>query len=369
MSRRAGAITLISLGVLLIAGALILRFAIVPAVAQFPDDVDTTRTYEGTVDILNRSAIENPQPDATVLYNDLPVVIERTVKTEAVDGEKALVSDISQMFAAPGTPIEGQRLTGSTDFYTIDRKSMNSIDNFANRPEVLPREGLVIGFPIGTETRDYTGWNGDAQEPVTLAFQGEEERNGVTTYKFTASSGPKVIKDPGTLSEFPTAVPRDAVPAVAPLLGLPPEVESLIAAALPILPETIVLEYTYEFDASYWIDPTTGILIDIEKNDVRKAYPIEGQLPIEIEPFEVYNLTYTTTPETRVAAVDDAEDNGGLLRLFGTTLPIAGTAAGALALLGGLLMLRRRDSGEVALEAATEVTGVDPVKKDSTLSS
>lgn len=369
MSRRAGAITLIGLGILLIAGALLLRFAIVPAVAQFPDDVDTTRTYQGTVDILNRAAIENPQPDATVLYDDLPVVIERTVKTEDVDGQKALVSDISEMVAAPGTPIEGQRLTGSTDFYTIDRKSMNSIDNFANRAEVLPREGLVIGFPIGTEPRDYTGWNGDPQETVTLEYQGEEERNGVKTYKFTASSGPKVIKDPGTLAEFPTGVPRDAVPAVVPLLGLPPEVESLISAALPILPETIELEYTYEFNASYWIDPTTGILIDIEKNDIRKAYPVEGQLPLEIEPFEVYNLNYTTTPESRIAAVGDARDNGSLLSLVETTLPIAGLVLGGLSVLGGGLMLRRRSRDDEISAGQTGVVEVDTTKEDSSVSS
>jgi hypothetical protein len=354
MSRRAGAITLLALGAILIAGALVLKYAIVPAVAQFPDDVNTTRTYQGTVNMLNADAVVNPDPGKTIFYENMPVVIERTVVTEDVDGQKALVSDVSAMLANGGG-IEGTRLTGSADYYAIDRKTMSSIDNFTSESAVLPRQGLVIGFPIGTEKRDYTGWNGDAQETVTLSFVAEEERNGYDTYKFTASSGPRVIKDPGTLSEFPPGVPRDAVPAVAPLLDLPPEITTLLEVALAALPETIELEYTYEFAATYWIDPVTGILIDIEKNDVRKAYPVEGQLPIEIEPFTVYNLNYTTTPETRLAAIEDAESNGGLLNLFGTLLPIAGLIAGALATLAGGWMLLRKPSYVPVTEEAVEV--------------
>ena len=40
---------LLVLGIVLIVAALVLRFAIVPGLKQFPGDVDTTRIYTGTM--------------------------------------------------------------------------------------------------------------------------------------------------------------------------------------------------------------------------------------------------------------------------------------------------------------------------------
>ena len=271
------------------------------------------------------------------------MISTRTVTTEDVDGSKALVRDKADLTAADDSQIPaGTRLTGFDDYYTIDRKTMEAIDNFTANDAVLPREGLVVGFPIDTEARDYQGWNGDPQTPVTLVFVGEEEREGINTYVFTASEGPLPILDPGTLGEFPAGLPKETVPAIAPLLNLPPELEALIGQALPLLPDVLPLEYTYEFSARYWIDPTTGILIDIEKNDVRKAIVAVPGLPLEVPPIEVYNLNYTPTAESKADAVDDAKSNGRLLQLGRTTGPIALWILGALLLVGGAYLLLRR---------------------------
>lgn len=339
MKSRTIAISLLAVGVLLVAGGFVLKYAITPELAQFPDDVDTTRTYGGTVDILNQSALADPsQP---LFFNDLPVISTRNVTTEEVDGSKALVRNQAELTAAPGTPIAGARLTGFDDYYTIDRKSMEAIENFTDSDKVIPgRSGLVVGWPIGTEARDYPGWNGDPQTPVTLEYVREEERAGINTYVFTASSGPLEIKDPGTLSEFPEGIPKEAIEPLLPALNLPPDILAALPQLLPLLPDVIPLSYTYEFSATYWVDPTTGILIDIEKNDVRKA-EIVG-LPIPLEPIEVYNLRFTATEDSLAAAVNDAEDNGRLLTLGETVGPISLWALGGLLLLAGAFLLRRR---------------------------
>lgn len=348
MKGKAIPLSVLVVGALLVVAGVVLKFAIVPALAQFPDDVDTTRTYGGTVTILNQSVLTDPsQPP---FFTDLPVISTRTVTTEEVDGRKALVRDKADLNAAPGTPIAGVRLTGFDDYYTIDRKSMQAIENFTGDDRVLPnRQGLVVGFPIGTEDRDYPGWNGDPQTPVTLKFVREEERGGIDTYVFTASSGPLAIKDPGTLGEFPNGIPREAVEPLLPALNLPSDIAAALPQLLPLLPETIPLSYTYEFEATYWIDPITGILIDIEKNDIRKA-EVQG-LPIPLDPIEVYNLRYTPTQESLVAAVDDAKDNGRLLQLGETTGPIGLWTLGGIAIVAGaFLLLRRRPDEEPAVE-------------------
>ena len=46
-----GVATLV-IGVLLIAGGLIVRFVVYPSQAKFPDDVDTTRTYDGELAVI-----------------------------------------------------------------------------------------------------------------------------------------------------------------------------------------------------------------------------------------------------------------------------------------------------------------------------
>ncbi len=344
MKGKALPVALVAFGAVLIAAGLILRLVIVPALSQFPDDVNTTRTYNGVVTMLNREALED-QTQA-LFFESVSVVSDRTVKTEQVDGGKALVRDTANLVAAEGTAIAGKRLTGSDDFYTIDRKSMESIDNFADHASVLPREGLVIGFPIGTEQRDYAGWNGDPQLPVTLFYQGEEERQGVNTYVFTASSGPEPIKDPGTLAEFPAGVPRDAVPAILPLLNLSPELESAVGVLINILPEVIPLEYTYEFEATYWVEPATGVLIDINKHDIRKAIVRVPNIPLEVPPIEVYNLVYEPSPESLEDAVDDANSYRSLLQLGTTTGPFTLIGLAIASLIGGALLLWRRNQGD-----------------------
>lgn len=358
MKNKLGARVLLVLGVLAIAAGFVVKFAVVPSLAKFPDDVDSTRTYAGVVNILNRAELENPT-GADLFFTGLPVISDRTVQTVEVEGDGALVSDIATLLAAPGTPIAGARLTGSEDYYTIDRETMVSIDNFTNDDRVLPREGLVVGFPIDTEARDYIGWNGDPAQTVTLSYQGQEEREGRNTYVFAAESGPLPIVDEGTLAEFPAALPKAAVPVLAPSLNLPPEILGALEQLLPLLPEMLPLEYTYEFSARYWVDPLTGVLIDINKNDVRKAIVAVPGLPLSIDPVEVYNLTYAPTEESLADAVDDAEDYGSLLTLGRTTGPIGLWVLGAILLGAGAFLLGRRppEVAAPATEAADDSEG------------
>ncbi len=314
-------------GLALIVLGLVVRLAIVPGQKQFPDDVDTTRVYAGTLDIVNASALASGDL-ANAFLTDVPVEVERRVTTEQVEGELALVRSKADIIGP-----NGQVIIGSDDWYTIDRKTMEHVANFTSEQRVFEgREGLVVGFPIGTEPRDYPGWNGDPRTPLTLRYAGEEQRGGIDTYVFEFTTEAELIEDPATLANFPTAVPKDLIAGLAQIIELPPEVAEALPAVLPGLPDPLPLAYTFETNAKLWIDPVTGILVDLDRRDVRRAVLNLDFLPNPVPLAPVYDLSYTSSPETLAEAVEDAEDEGGRIRLFESTIPLVLMGLGVLLL-------------------------------------
>ena len=77
MNKRIGSFIALGLGVLLIVAGLVVKFAVVPALAVFPDDVDSTRTYEGTLEVmLNAEALATGDM-ANVFMRDVPIKLSR----------------------------------------------------------------------------------------------------------------------------------------------------------------------------------------------------------------------------------------------------------------------------------------------------
>lgn len=323
-------------GVVLLALGVLVQFALVPASARFPDDVDTERRYEGELALmLNADALATLDLE-NVFIRNVPVTIDRRIQTLEVDGNNALVSDVS-IVNGPAGP-----LLQSDDTYAIDRKSMESIENFFDDERVIEREGLVVGFPIGTESADYVGWNGDALVPAPIVFQGEAARGGVDTLAFTAAGGPDVIADPEVLAQFPPALPKAVIEGLVPALGLSDEAAAQFAGILPSLPDPVPLTYTYSYDTSYWVEPDSGVLVDYAKQESRSvAIDLGGQLaPIS----EVMNLSYAQTSDSVAAAVADAEDAQSTLFWLATVLPLVLFIGGVVAALVGLLMMNNRHS-------------------------
>jgi len=337
------------LGLLLVAGGLVVKFAILPALAVWPDDVDSIRTYDGTlVTMLNPEALATGDM-ANLFWENVPVSVDRHVTTEQVDGNRALVREVATMYALNADGTRGEVIQGSDDFYTIDRKTLAHIPNFTDNEAVDEnRQGLVIGFPIGTKKQDYQGWTDDYQALSTTVYQGVEEHEGITTYHFTSSSGPKPIVDPVMLAMFPQSMPKAVVAGLAPQLGVSDELMAQFTMLLPALPDPIPFAYLYEYVTEYWVEPTTGMLIDYTKDESRiLALQVDpsivamGMVPVG----EVFHLVYEQSDQSIADAREEAEDNEALINLFGTIIPYAAIGAGALLVLvgGGLLVVRRRE--------------------------
>ncbi len=327
------AVGLLTLGIAAVAAGLVLLLFIIPGMAQFPDDVDSTRVYEGELSVMLNGEALAAGDLANVFLRDIPVTIDRRVQTLEVDGQKALVND-SAVMSSPAGPLQQ-----AEDTYAIDRKSMEHIANFSGDERVLDREGLVIGFPIGTEAADYRGWNGDTMETNTLSFVSEEEHEGLNTYVFTAASGPDLIKDPELLASFPAELPKAVIESLVPALGLPDEALAEFGALMPLLPDPVPLAYTYSYETKYWVEPNTGVLIDYDKMESRAVLLNVGEQPVPVA--EVMHLEYVQAADSVADAVADAEGAQGQLLWLGKVLPYGLIAVGLVLGLLGFAAMRR----------------------------
>jgi len=340
MNKSIGRIMLL-LGLLLIAAALVIKFVYLPGRAQWPDDVDSTRTYDGSLHVMLNPQALAAMDLANLFLRDVPITNSRHVTTEEVQGGKAIVREVAQMFG-PG----GQELQGADTWYAIDRVTMEAVSraavaDFRDRDKVTDREGLVIGFPIGTDAKEYDGWSSDFQQALKVSYVKREQRAGLETYVFESSSPPRETLDPEMLALFPPALPKDVLIALAQTLDLPAALSERFVAILPELPDPVPLKYTYEYETSYWVEPTTGVLVDYEKHEAYKVALQLGGLPAPVPITPVFEQSYHTSAASVEEAAQDAREAKGQLDTFGTTLPLALGAVGlALALAGAVLMRR-----------------------------
>lgn len=339
MKGKIGGSLVLILGLLLVAAGLVLKFAVLPMLAVWPDDVDSTRHYEGTlVTMLNPAALATMDV-ANLFLANIPIVVDRHVTTDQVDGNKALVQEQVQVNGPDGQPLPG---LAATYFYAIDRKTTEEIPNFTDNTAVDDnRQGLVIGFPIGTEQRTYQGWSDDLQALMPVEFVAVEEHEGMSLYHFHSASDAAPLTDPAVLAMFPQAMPKATLLALAPQLPLPPEMLQGLAALLPLLPDPVPLSYLYEYETDYWVEPTTGVLIDYAKDEIRYLSLGAGQV-------EVFHMTYSATDQSIVDAKKDADDGKMMINLFGTIIPWIAVGLGALVALGGVFMLARKRKPEPA---------------------
>jgi hypothetical protein len=334
-------------GVLLLAAGLVLMLAIVPGMKQLPADTDTTRDYEGTMTVMLNPA------DFTFVKM-VPITLQRHFKVTETDGDLALVEEQKTMLGN-GAPLQ-QVVTN----YAVDRGTMEATTGFpedwASSQGFVPREGIVLSWPMDTEQKDYEGWSDDYMSTVPLTFVEEatHERSGMTLYTFTSSSDPKpIVEETVTAMGLPTELPKDKLTALLGEIDVSALPGDLLPQLLAQLPDPVPLGYYYGYEGTYWVDPATGIIVDTEKRETRsvtlspdlfEGTPLallpEDQLAILRVP--VMDFKYTATDQSVADAKVDAEDGASKIQLYGTTLPWIGIIAGAVLLVLGVVFVRRK---------------------------
>jgi hypothetical protein len=265
---------------------------------------------------------------ASALLANVPVTLTRNVKTLATSGNVGQVQDTRTL-----TTATGQTVGKTQAAYAVDRKTLEATSNHPSDWQVTPAQGLTVSWPIGAEKKDYTGWVQDTLTTTTLRYVREETKMGLTTYVYQANTQPEPIKDPQVLSALPPALPASALPALSSLLPLPPD----IRAQLSRLNQPVPATYTYRVNSTYWVEPTTGLVVDTQREDIRAATLSVNGRPI-VTAFPVFDVSTAFNSTSVTNAANDAKDKKNSIDLFSTTLPLVLLGVGIIALLAAALI-------------------------------
>jgi hypothetical protein len=324
-------IILAAFGVLCLAAWAVLTWVVVPNQKQLPADTDTTRQLSGTAKILlNPTALGSGDLRSAILTG-VPVTAQQQVKVLATDGGTAQVSDTRSLSAS------GQTIGQTQATYAVDRTSLEAATGYPQSWQVVAHQGLTVNWPIGAKKQDYSGWVNETGQTTPLKYVKEETKSGLNTYVFKADSAAAPIKDQQVLSQLPQTLPAATLGGLLSALPLPDAIKTQLGAVLPQLHDPLTLAYTYQLTATYWVEPTTGEVIDVQQEEVRKAGPSLPTGPLAVAP--IYDVSTQFTDQSVHDAANEATNFKNKITTWGTTVPLVLLIVGIVALIIGVILV------------------------------
>ncbi|MEZ0067999.1 hypothetical protein ABIA32_004023 [Streptacidiphilus sp. MAP12-20] len=337
LANKALRVVALVLGLVLIAGAFVLAFAITPSlVARLPSDTNAQRSYAGTFKtLLDPRAVARGNLAAAFKTN-VPLTVDRTVTVKSTSGGTALVADKRTTSEA------GNVLEQTSWQYALDRKSLEPVANHPKSWSVVDAKGLTVSFPFGAAKQTYTGWVPETLTTTPVTYVRTESKSGLSTYVYQSAYGPSRITDSQVLAALPPSIPRQTLALAVNFGPASAAQKAQLAALLPRLSDPVPLAYTLQGSDTFWVDPETGVVIDVQRSQTRTVGLAVPGSSTFIPLFPVADYTYGQTAAGTQAALHDANKGRDALSLFGTILPIVAGLVGAV-LVGGVLFLVRCD--------------------------
>jgi hypothetical protein len=303
--------------VFLIVAAGLVRFYAYPALAKVPSSYDTTTELEAhDAQVLNFDtykpethdlAIEsrtisdpsaNP-PDGTVVWQN-----SATARRE--DG--SIFQQTREMIPFDDVTGEAVSCDGCPSWVAEG-------DGSDVKEVPVERDGLTLKFPFDTQKKDYQVWDDTVAKATTATYEGEEEIQGLTVYKFVQDIPATVVET----REVPGAMFDSKKPAVD-------------------------AEMVYAMTRTYYIEPVTGSPVD--RVDERTQ-----ELRYEGRSVPVFSGTVQYTDDEVTAEVDDVSSKAMVLGSLRLAVPIAFLLVGLVAVAAGLLLNRRHNKVDADVPA------------------
>ncbi|WP_137146132.1 DUF3068 domain-containing protein [Mycolicibacterium sp. CR10] len=336
---RIAACGIMGLGAALLIAALLLSTYTTGKIAKIPLNMDATIVSDGTGNAFDPESLNTQR---FVINDDVPIVLQQQISVESPSNADVVTLQVGSTVKRSDQQQDKGLLLAMVDTVTLDRNTALAVSSESNpggavqKPRAiedenpptsiaLPHEGLTYRFPFDTEKKTYPFFDPIAQKAYDANYSGEEDVNGLTTYKFTQNVG---YDNDGKLVEpvkYASLYDDDAdaqVTARAALWGLEGDPE-----------EPITMTRYYAAQRTIWVDPVSGTIV--KQTDRANHYYARDELKPEVTFVDYTVTTNEESVESQVAAAQDERDR---VSLWSRILPITFTALGLIALVGGALL-------------------------------
>ena len=310
---RSAAPVLVGLGVFLIVAAGLVRFYAYPALAKVPSSYDTTTKLDAQgAQVLNFKTFKPETHDLAISARTLS-----DPSATPPDGV-AIWQTSTTVTREDGTIFQQTRDMTPFDDVTGEAVSCDGCpswvaeDDGTDVKEVpVKRDGLTLKFPFDTQKKSYQVWDDTIGKGTTATYEGTEEIQGLTVYKFVQQIPESVVETrevPGSMFGSDKA--------------------------------SVDAEMVYGMTRTFYIEPVTGS--PVNRIEVRTQ-----ELRYDGKSVPVFDATVQYTDDQVSTEVDDLSSKAMVLGALRMTVPLAFLVVGLLAVAGGLLLNRRNNRNDV----------------------
>lgn len=315
--KRGLGIVAVGLGVFLFILAGLLRFTVVPSVAQAP-----LSPGDGTGGVVqtDQSGVAAKLFDPATLTErtDVPLTATRFTRgdvpasqtPEALADGLAIYESFLRVEDNTGTVVTASTLRVAFNRVTSELSNCCGANFDGNEIEFIGINPLK--FPMFTKPQDYNYFDSTIEEAVPITYVGTEDLEGLSVYRFEQTLEARRIGElevPGDLVDWPLPTYR------APRF--------------------------YANERVLWVEPTTGAIV---KGEERQLQTLQG--PDGTDKITVIDAVIGTTADEVSEAIDSAGSLSRTINLLNSTVPLIAGIAGIVLLIVGIILVAtsgRRD--------------------------
>lgn len=311
--RRSAAPVLVGLGVFLIVAAGLVRFYAYPTLAKVPDNYKGETFLEANgARILNFETYETEVHDLAITSGT-----RQDVSADTADGDVVWVNVVTAEVEGWADPFQQSTERAAFDEVTGAGVECDDCDTWIEVKdgeetvrEPVNFDGQVYKFPFDTQKKTYEIWDGNLRATAPATYEGTEEIQGLTVYKFVQETLPTVIETreaPGSMFGSDEG--------------------------------TVDAEMTYAMTRTFYIEPVTG-------SPVQRVDERTQQLSYDGAAVDVFTGTVNFTDAEVDATVSDLKGQAPFLGGMRFLFPLGFLVVGVLALAAGLFLGRRAEDGK-----------------------
>lgn len=343
MSVRKSSVVWSLLGILLIVGAVIIRFVVLPSLTKLPDDLNQAQKYEGTMQAVNPQAFAAGDL-ADLLTPEMPITADRSLTVDAVDGDIAIVTS-KAVITLPDSSTQNDVHTYAVSRVDYSPAQLGDEQRSALVPSdkqatFEPHSGLAFSWPMDPPKDGTALYDSVTRTAQPATFVDEADLQGRTVYNYRIdATGP--IAAPAVLAQFadfPKQLPKTVLSGLLQAGVVPEQSRAALTAALPALPDPAPIGFGSTNEIRAAVDAEFGAPLQVSQSQGMYVTVSVDDRDVPVLPLSVVKLR---TADSEVsAAVDTMSKNSTMLSILGLWLPLAMAVIGL-----GLLVLgiaRRR---------------------------